>query len=1008
MAELIAKVNEKLKYWNDIGFIQGELFAHFIYLYEKKLDIIFDKEDTIVRSYRELLSKVLNCKDEHLILMIHCEMENSFRGNKYDNKLYLELEDEAYSHYEKWGKEYPIECLDVHMAMLYGLMDVGEKDSFWRYSNTLFNIFKENFDDNDYTCYRNILYILLKFFCSYLPNSAEIIFERNKQKCVEVMNDDILLYVTQITLGINKIDNEKNIIYLKEKIDECESWIVANNVTNTEIKVFVGAEKGIYYRNIGEKEKSIYEMLRVIKLSDALVTQRYALAQIASIYTAERDWEKLRSLYEQYSWLYNNTNDVDENLAYLYALDAFLKVHEGKREEAFESVKRAINLAEELEGKESELTLIMRNNLSIIYWEIGEIENARKENMDIMEIVMKNPDNYPEAITYIMNNNQVFGRKAGNIDRASILVSNRVIKGKTIKYDKITTYPFKSNFYFLKEINKDISDDEFDGLYDELFQYYSNHKNASGYFEFVRGSVIKFTRERNVEKEIKYLEAIIDYVKQQEFSIYTREVYIACIANAKLLQYKGKYKNISQYADYLWNERILKIMQSISRNANEMELTNLAQLLSAYMGLLISVCRNYGRISDEDLYKYIINYKHLCRMLYKEKEVNVSEYVAKNLGFVKIDKEYLAIDTMGYEKIDFDCPLYIVAMQGIQQIERTHYLFFSFQSIGGLLKHSNIKLLCDINAVRMQEIIDGLKEDELMPEVCDRIRKTLIPLLSGKKRIYLCDNTEISKLIYYFIPIGEGQVLYDVISIVFCRDIQDIVNDICIEDVSNAYVMGKSVFNESENISGKINDYLPDIMYSEKEALTITEILGCNGPWQTFDKNNLKKSGYSIFHFSTHTRINCEGEAELVVGEDNEGKYLTLGGEEISNANWNGVKLVVLSACNTGVANIYEYALSEAVDYSMSKSCISTMYEVDEVCNALFMTCFYKALKSTKKVITSFENAVATLRNITKTQILKDPNYRKLEINNYLESYRNEDRPFDNIDIWGAYVLEIF
>ena len=131
-------------------------------------------------------------------------------------------------------------------------------------------------------------------------------------------------------------------------------------------------------------------------------------------------------------------------------------------------------MAEELEGKESELTLIMRNNLSIIYWEIGEIENARKENMDIMEIVMKNPDNYPEAITYIMNNDQVLGHKAGNIDRASILVSNRVIKGKPIKYDKITTYPFKSNLYFLKEINKDIGDDEFDGLYVELFRDYSS------------------------------------------------------------------------------------------------------------------------------------------------------------------------------------------------------------------------------------------------------------------------------------------------------------------------------------------------------------------------------------------------------------------------------------------------------------------------------------------------------------------------------------------------------
>lgn len=89
--ELIAK--------KSIGFICGQMIIDFVYMCENNLDIYFDRDNPRVCSYKKNLIELLDSENEQLILMVHCEAEKAFGGSKYDNSLYSEVGDEAYSHY---------------------------------------------------------------------------------------------------------------------------------------------------------------------------------------------------------------------------------------------------------------------------------------------------------------------------------------------------------------------------------------------------------------------------------------------------------------------------------------------------------------------------------------------------------------------------------------------------------------------------------------------------------------------------------------------------------------------------------------------------------------------------------------------------------------------------------------------------------------------------------------------------------------------------------------------
>ena len=56
----------------------------------------------------------------------------------------------------------------------------------------------------------------------------------------------------------------------------------------------------------------------------------------------------------------------------------------------------------------------------------------------------------------------------------------------------------------------------------------------------------------------------------------------------------------------------------------------------------------------------------------------------------------------------------------------------------------------------------------------------------------------------------------------------------------------------------------------------------------------------------------------------------------------------------------------------------------------------------------SYVNAINTMHLITKKEILQDQDYRKLGMEQYLKEYAFDEQPFNGIDDFGAYILDIY
>lgn len=1006
MSILLDKLMAKRAYWTQIGFSDGQMIIDFVYMVENNLDIYFDKDNPTVRSYKKQLIKVLGSDHEHLMLMVHCEAEKSIGGSKYDNPLYSKLGDEAYSHYLQFGERYPIECLDFHICLLYGLLAVGDIEKFEDYFYGILETYRENFDDNKFLWNRNKLYIIYRFLCVHLPKFANDMFKKEKSNFVDAMKEDALLYYTRICIAGSRANKENNLNYLKEAIEECEQWLNESECKDNEICVFLYLEKGIYFRNIGEIKSAVSEFEKVIELSDFVPTRRYALAQIASLYYVNNSWKLLNRLLTGSSEMYKKFDEPDENVAYLYGIEALLRAHDGNKTVALENIDIAVDIAQKLVGQDGELAVVMRNNQSLVYWILGDYSNAQKINYELMDVIKAHSEEYPEAITLVLNNNLMFNGYMG-FEKNNIIITKRLLRDKKTPYDAVTSYPLKSNLFLFKKVGEfEECGDEQDTLYEELATYYSKPRNDNGYFQFIRGAIVKFSRQKNKKKEIFYLKAVIDYVRGMEYEEFGFEDFVAIQAEIKLLEYNNNLPEMDRCIHFVWEERLIPLIQRIYKEKYRNEVFSLIILSKSYMSLIMSVYKYYHRLSDNILYKYVEYYKYSLEEIQKSAD-RIAWSEIDNLNSIKFSEDYLVVDTFEYRYIDFGNPLYIVSMDSMNLNETIRRMFFAVTCEKLFMKKCKVHVLFDesINS------LCGLMSENKISSASNYIMSRLNPFLINKKRIYVCDDMLLTRYIAKLLMTSEDSFLCEQIPIVFCSNIWNVVDDVEVRDVSNAYIFGKTKFIQPKNSEEILQDYLTEIPYSEREISTIGELLGCSVQKQRFDRKILEKSSYSIIHLSTHTKISGVGNEELVIGEYSEGSYATLDYNEISNAKWENVDLVVLSACNTGALTKYgddDMTLENAVHESNARSCISTLFEVEDGTNAFFMTCFYKELKKTNRVIESYVNALNTMRQITKREILQDWDYKKLGMEQYLKEYAFDDQVFNELDDFGAYILNIY
>lgn len=227
------------------------------------------------------------------------------------------------------------------------------------------------------------------------------------------------------------------------------------------------------------------------------------------------------------------------------------------------------------------------------------------------------------------------------------------------------------------------------------------------------------------------------------------------------------------------------------------------------------------------------------------------------------------------------------------------------------------------------------------------------------------------------------------------------VNDI-VEDGKKYQNIKRSTTINEEMIDRKIISSLIYLPGTLTEAKNISETIksanvknlsaslftgqdGTESSFKSFGGKHIK-----IIHLATHGFFSSKvlnpmlGSGLCFAGANNKYKRIPipidtddgiLTAQEISETDLQGLDLVVLSACQSGLGNITVdgvQGLQRGFKKAGCKSIIMSLWSVDDNATQLLMTTFYKEYLSGKSQLQSFENAKRALRNL---QSYNNPKY---------------------------------
>lgn len=220
--------------------------------------------------------------------------------------------------------------------------------------------------------------------------------------------------------------------------------------------------------------------------------------------------------------------------------------------------------------------------------------------------------------------------------------------------------------------------------------------------------------------------------------------------------------------------------------------------------------------------------------------------------------------------------------------------------------------------------------------------------------------------VLYYLPFGtisadiedSGKLLLDLFDIFY-------VNSISMLSIAMGRESGKIDSNASltafsnpdgtlkfANIeTAKISKHFSESMIFANEKATKDKILNIDG------------DGYFL-HLSTHGRLDASDstKSNIIFSDGN----LTV--EEIWGIPLNGVRLVTLSACETGVGEVLSgddvVSLDSAFVYAGSPAVVSTLWEVEDQATSELMQIFYENLKDGKTKSASLSQAQRNIKDI--------------------------------------------
>ncbi len=314
------------------------------------------------------------------------------------------------------------------------------------------------------------------------------------------------------------------------------------------------------------------------------------------------------------------------------------------------------------------------------------------------------------------------------------------------------------------------------------------------------------------------------------------------------------------------------------------------------------------------------------------------------------------------------------------------------------------------------------KRDKAQAELYQKLWQPLEPYLEGVKRVYYSPSGLLHKVSFGAICKQQNIFLSDLYKFRQMSSTGNLVFESNTEltELENFMLMGGVTYN-SDTTERRIWDYLPssleetDVIYDflEKKKFGVNYFNGTNATEEIFKE---KIGSSSIVHIATHgfffpdpaqvrEELKVQSEAENVNEELNfrgttnyadwsfvnnknplmrsgivlanandvwsrdplaEGEDGILTAQEVSNLDLRSTKLVVLSACETGLGDIKGsegvFGLQRAFKMAGVKYLIMSLWQVPDKETSEFMILFYKNLIKVKDIPTAFQKTQKVMR----------------------------------------------
>lgn len=1001
------------KQWIKHEFIGGAIICDFLMMKENGLDIVYNEKNALVQEYVALLKQRLKTNNFNLVLMTNVEIEKCIIDK--EEEIYAYLSDEIYEHFKNNGNEYPVEAVGLHIDIIMALVYLSEKEKVYNYLHTIKEIYKETFGDKNYLFCRNWSYILNEVLLELIPEVAIEEFDENLNLFASVLREDIILYRLCINIAARKTNQDKDIGYIKESIELCKIW--CNDIPAEKRKGIQGlvyAMTAMYYRNIGKYDEAINTFLIVFELADDIHSKLFSLAQIATVLYMKHDWKKMGDFFEKYKTLIMTLQEPEENVAELYNLLGLYYMQIGDYYEAQIQIERAIEISKKIWGEEGDTTIKFKSNRLIVKYNVGEFGEAKKGMQELLDILSKNVEQHPESISFVFNN-FIATSFEDSINSSMVLKMKTILDRKYTKYDMASSIMFKCNLYCLMMASgDDYSEDTVNELREELQYHFNQYPYSEGYFEYLKGEFCRLNRKNNFFG-YEVLEEIEKYLSEKKVKIISREYISYFIIKLKILIHKKKYIEGRRWLLSLWETILLPLFEKLSSQSEE-NAKYICMLLRSYISLFISSARQYIqlKITEIELYEYVLNFKYFEDLFYcKKSKLNSMLKKIRWLSIkdLKISKGNLIIECFNYVKYDMENAKIIFSDTSNDLPSSTYQLCFALQFATSLFSKCKVEVLSEISIIEIEEKIKDIFEDEEISQVEEKTWIKLNKYLSKKDRIYVCNDIVTVGMPLAALRINKKQYWGELYQIIYCNTAFDVKEGIEIRDISNSIYFGMSYFkNVKKNEDNKIQKQLVDLPYVESEVKKLGILTGGDVYLDGAISNIcFAKQRKEIIHFATHT-VEDDGEKALVVGKQKNEQYTLLKSKDIANLDWNGVKLVIFSACETNEEpweSFGRYSFGQAAKKAGALFSITTFSEIYDGSNLFFMVCLYKNILRYKKIIKAFFETQKTVSTITKKEILSDSDYLDIGMEYYLENFDEESVPFRQIDIWAGYILQI-